>query len=176
MDVKKIITTGRLVLDQLSNDDNDFILKLVNTSGWIEFIGDKRIYSLNDAAAYIQKINANQNTIYWTVKLKDTLTSIGLVTFIKRDYLPHHDLGFAFLPNCNSKGYAYEATNGVLTYLMKNKLFITILAITLPHNTRSINLLQKLGFQYKKEVKNETDVLHVYETSSANSISSSEIP
>ncbi len=162
MDSKKTIATERLLLEQLSVDDKAFILELVNTQGWIEFIGDKKIHSLDDATAYIQKINANQNIIYWTAKLKATRSSIGLVTFIKRDYLSHHDLGFAFLPNFNAKGFAYEATRAVLTYLMERKAFETILAISLHYNTRSIKLLQKLGFKYEKEVQNENDALHLY--------------
>ncbi|MBL7872014.1 MAG: GNAT family N-acetyltransferase [Cyclobacteriaceae bacterium] len=163
---KKTIITERLVLGQLSIENHDFIFELVNTQGWIEFIGDKKIYSTADATAYIQKINATKN-IYWTVKLKDTRAYIGLITFIKRDYLPHYDLGFAFLPNFNSKGYGYESTKGVLTYLKENKAIETILAISKPNNTRSIHLLQKLGFQYEKEVKNGNVTLHVYEASIA---------
>ena len=172
MDFKRIIATERLLLEQLSVSNNKFILDLVNTPGWIEFIGDKKIYSLADATAYIQKINANQNIFYWTVKLKGTQTSIGLVTVIKRDYLPHHDLGFAFLPAFTAKGYAYEATNAVLTYLKENGAFETVLAISLPYNTRSTRLLQKLGFEYDKEVQNENDVLQLYKASLANLISS----
>lgn len=161
---EKTIAIERLILERLSNDDTDFILELVNTPGWIEFIGDKKICSIADAEVYIQKINATEN-IYWTVKLKNTQAAIGLITFIKRDYLPYHDLGFAFLPNFNAKGYGYEATKAVLTYLMEEKAFETILAISLPHNTRSINLLQKLGFKYLEAVKNKNDTLHVYKAS-----------
>jgi [ribosomal protein S5]-alanine N-acetyltransferase len=168
---EKTITTERLVLEPLTTDDTDFIFELVNTPGWLTFIGDKKIYSTTDATAYIQKVNATKNT-YWTVKLKDTRVSIGLVTFIKRDYLPHHDLGFAFLPTFNANGFAYEAAQTVLTYLQEHKVVEIILAISLPENTRSIKLLQKLGFQYKNEVLHMNDVLHLYEASIAKLSSS----
>jgi [ribosomal protein S5]-alanine N-acetyltransferase len=159
---EKTIVTERLVLNQLSIDDTEFIFELVNTPGWLTFIGDKKIYSTVDAKAYIKKIIANQNVIYWRVKRKETQTSIGLVTFIKRDYLRHHDLGFAFLPSFNSKGYAHEAAQAVLVYLLENWAVEIILAISLPDNIRSIKLLQKLGFQFKNEVQHENDVLHLY--------------
>lgn len=162
---KKTISTSRLIIDQLSVDDSLFIFELVNTQGWLTFIGDKEIRSTDDAASYIKKINATQSTIYWTVRLKTSNSPIGIVTFIKRDHLPHHDIGFAFLPAFYGKGYAFEATTAVLTHLARNKLFTTILAITLPHNTSSIKLLQKLGLEYSMEIKNENKSLHIYEAS-----------
>jgi [ribosomal protein S5]-alanine N-acetyltransferase len=164
LDAEKTIVTEHLVLNQLSISDTDFIFELVNTPGWLTYIGDKKIYSTADAKEYIQKINTNQTIIYWTVKLKETHSSIGLVTFIKRDYLPYHDLGFAFLPSFNSKGYAHEAAQAVLVHLLENRAVEIILAISLPDNISSIKLLQKLGFQFKNEVQHENDVLHLYET------------
>ena len=112
-------TTKRLLLDPLSINDKDFILELVNTDGWKSFIGNRNINSQSVAAAYIQKIIENPDTNYWTVKIKETKIPIGIITFIKRDYLEHHDIGFAFLPEYFNKGYAFEAANAVLKYLLK---------------------------------------------------------
>ena len=93
------MSTERLYLESLTFHDNEFILELVNSKGWLKFIGDRNIKSLSDSSTYIQKILDNPNTIYWVVKIKNSKTNIGIITFIKRDYLEHHDIGFAFLPD-----------------------------------------------------------------------------
>ena len=49
-------TTARLVLDNVAPGDAEFILRLVNTAGWLRFIGDRNIRTAEDARAYVQKI------------------------------------------------------------------------------------------------------------------------
>src|SRR5215218_4924840 len=94
------ITTERLVLETLRASDHGFILELVNTEGWLQFIGDRNIHSKDDAIRYIQKIDEAQNFTYWVVRTKETgAPPMGIVSFLKRDYLEHFDLGFAFLPS-----------------------------------------------------------------------------
>jgi [ribosomal protein S5]-alanine N-acetyltransferase len=162
MNTKITLTTERLLLQPLSESDSALILVLLNTEGWIKFIGNRNINSDEDAIAYIQKINSRENTTYWTVKIKDTDTAIGLVTLIKRDYLDHTDIGFAFLPNYFGKGYAYEGANAVLHYLARNNFITHILAETLPENIGSIKLIEKLGLQFEKVMEIDNETLHIY--------------
>ncbi len=168
MSVLETIITQRLLLEPLSANDANFILELVNTKDWLRFIGNKNISTTQDALAYIQKISANEHTNYWTVKLKDSNLPIGLVTLIKRDYLQHEDIGFAFLPNYFNKGFAYEATAHVLVHLVKHHQLTNIAAITIPENISSIKLLQKFGLKFKKEIEMDGEVLHLYEASKEN--------
>jgi [ribosomal protein S5]-alanine N-acetyltransferase len=161
---KVTLFTDRLLIEPLSESDNVFILELVNTDGWIKFIGNRNITSAADAIAYIQKINENQNVTYWTAKLRETNEPTGIITFIKRDYLEHNDIGFAFLPNFNNKGYAFEATQKVLHFLTQNNSFTYILATTIPENISSISLLKKLGLEFDKIIERENEILHVYKS------------
>lgn len=156
------IITSRLLIKPLSLYDDEFIFELVNTEGWIKFIGNRNITSQLDALAYIQKILDNENIFYWMVQLKDSQESIGLVTFIKRDYLSHHDIGFAFLPGFQKMGYAYEATMAVLDKLISELKLSHIVATTVPGNIKSIKLLQKIGLTFEKEIEVEKEKLHVY--------------
>lgn len=96
MNFPSLIETPRLILNSLNLNDNQFIFGLLNAEGWIKFIGDRNIASKEDAQTYIQKILDNKNIFYWIVKLKDPGEKIGLVTFIKRDYLSHHDIVLHF--------------------------------------------------------------------------------
>jgi len=154
--------TARLFLRTMNADDAAFIFELVNTPGWIKFIGDRNIKNSLDAGNYIQKIISNPAISYRVVTLQEDETDIGVVTFIKRDYLDHHDIGFAFLPAYNKQGYAFEATNEVLNDLLKTTEHTTILATTIPENSSSIQLLKKLGFSFSKEIIHEGLVLQLF--------------
>jgi len=156
--------TERLFLRELTVVDANFIFELVNTAGWIKFIGDRNIKTSEDADNYIQKIITNPNISYRVVTLQDDQTPIGVVTFIKRDYLEHHDIGFAFLPAYNKQGYAFEATKEVLNDLLNQQKHSTILATTIPVNISSIQLLTKLGFSFNKEITYEGELLQVFAT------------
>ena len=159
--LKTPLTTTRLLIDPLSLSNNKFILELVNTDGWLKFIGNRNINSEKEAATYIQKIIDNPNAAYFVVKLKNK-TKIGIVTFIKRDYLENHDIGFAFLPKFGNNGYAYEATSAVLMNVTRIYNLSHILATTIPENINSIKLLKKLGLSFEKEIEVENIKLHVY--------------
>ncbi len=154
--------TERLLLRTLTLADAPFIFELVNTAGWIKFIGDRNVHTKEDAERYIQKILSNADIHYRVVTLQDTQTTVGVVTLIKRNYLEHHDIGFAFLPNHAKQGYAFEASAAVLADLLKSNQHQTILATTLKENVSSIQLLQKLGFSFSKEITNENDTLQLF--------------
>ena len=135
---------------------------MLNTEGWLTFIGNRNIASHIDAQTYIQRIVANPNITYWVVRLKESTIPIGIITYIKRDYLEHYDIGFAFLPNFSKKGYAYEATLAVLNNIIQSQKPAWILATTIPQNTASINLLKKIGLTFEKELIIENETLHLY--------------
>ena len=153
--------TPRLTLTELTISDAIFILELINTPEWIQFIGDRNIRTYEGAIGYIEKIIANLNITYWVVKTHQQ-TSIGVITFIQRDYLPHPDFGFAFLSTHTKKGYAYRAAMAVLNDVKKDINYIQILAITLIENINSIQLLKKLGFTFNKEIIHDSEALQVY--------------
>lgn len=160
--------TKRLVLNPLSLSDNLFIFDLLNTEGFIKFIGDRNIKTDEDALNYCQKIIGNTAIRYWVVKLKKDLVPIGIITFIKRDYLDYPDIGFAFLPDYAKKGYAFEAASTVLNAAFRDVNQRFILATTLKDNVHSIKLLEKLGLAFDKEILVGDDSLMVYSKLGAN--------
>jgi [ribosomal protein S5]-alanine N-acetyltransferase len=160
--IQNIIITDRLILEKINPDDYDFLISLLNSKGWIENIGDRNIHSVNDAVLYIHKILESENFFYWVVRVKEEHIPAGIVSFIKRSYLDHFDIGFAFLPFHQGRGYAYEASNAVLSMVSKLPEHSIVLATTRPSNTSSIRLLNKLGFRFEKEMEMETKKLHVY--------------
>jgi RimJ/RimL family protein N-acetyltransferase len=135
---------------------------LVNSPGWIKFIGDRNIKTIEDAGKYIRRILSDGLIHYWVVHLQEPQMAIGLITFIKRSYLDHPDIGFAFLPAHAKLGYAFEAAHAVLLELMQSGKHPTILATTVKENDTSVRLLKKLGFSFKKAFRNEDDELYLF--------------
>jgi Acetyltransferases, including N-acetylases of ribosomal proteins len=156
------ILTDRVSLDRLTLDDHEFIQTLVNTKGWIEFIGERNVHSKEDAVKYVQKLMDTVNLMYWVVREKTTQQRLGVVTIIKRSYLEYSDIGFAFLPQFCGRGYAYEAAQALLSAARLYPEYQTMLATIVPSNAKSISLLTKLGFYFEEEINVEGETLHVY--------------
>lgn len=161
--MKELIhSTDRLFITEMTLDDAEFILELLHTEGWKKFIGDRNVNNKQEAEVYIRKIIGNPDFSYSAVRLKEGNVPIGMVSMIKRDYLDHHDIGFAFLPDYNGKGYAFEAASAVLNYPSTLAAHRRILATTLKHNSSSIQLLERLGLALDKEIKVEGRELFLY--------------
>jgi len=160
--MQKTYKTSRLLLRPLNLKDTEFILELMNTQGWISFIGDRNIKSIDNAQEYIRKTLGDQNIQYWIVQSEREIRGIGTISFIKRDYLEHYDLGFAFLPAFHNQGYAFEAALKVLEDKLKEDNHKSILATVKPENQPSIKLLEKLGFRFIKKMEHEHKQLFLY--------------
>lgn len=163
--MKPIIETTRLQLREFNLNDAKFILLLLNTPTWLEFIGDKQVKNLDDASQYInshllQSYKANGYGL-WLVELKDSNMPIGMCGLVKRESLEHTDIGFAFLPEFEGQGYGFESANAVMNYAKYSLKLDTILAITDVKNQSSIRLLEKIGlnFKYSKELSKNDKVL-----------------
>lgn len=146
------LQTERLELSLLKKEDAVFIEELVNTEGWLKFIGDRNVHSIPDAEAYIEKIAASPNINYWVARTREHKEPVGVISFIKRDYLEHWDIGFALLPAAFGKGYAYEGAMGVLKHNAATGKHQQFLATVMHSNQTSIKLLEKLGLIFEKEI------------------------
>ncbi len=151
-----VLTTDRLVLRHLTQDDAAFILELLNDPGWLRFIGDKGVRTLEDARNYLVKgplaMYERHGFGLYLVELADGHVPIGMCGLIKRDTLDDVDIGYAYLPAFRAKGYAHEAAAAVLAYGNRQFGLTRIVAITSPDNVGSSRLLEKLGMNHEKTV------------------------
>lgn len=145
------LETERLLINPLSENDFHFILKLLNTPGWLQFIGDRNVKSADDAQKYIGRIMENPKCHYHTFQLKETKETIGIITFLLRDTQQFPDIGYAMLPEFENRGFASEAAKSFLNKVISDKTADKIIAITLTENKKSIRLLQKIGLRFEKE-------------------------
>jgi len=144
------LRTGRLVIRELSAADAPFMLRLLNEPSFLANIGDRGVRTIPDAEAYIDRgpraSYARHGFGLCAVTLADEGTAIGICGILKRDALPQPDLGFAFLPEYWSLGYAFEAASAVRDFARQTLGLPRLLAIVSPGNDSSIRLLGRLGF------------------------------
>jgi RimJ/RimL family protein N-acetyltransferase len=154
--VKQVLETDRLTLRWLTADDSAFILELLNDPGWLQFIGDKGVHTLEEARGYLLKgpidMYGRLGFGLYLTELKESGVPIGICGLIKRDGLEDIDVGFAFLPQFRTKGYAYESASAVMVYGKDVLKLERIVAVTSPENHNAARLLEKLGLRFKQMV------------------------
>ncbi|MBK8878473.1 MAG: GNAT family N-acetyltransferase [Haliscomenobacter sp.] len=153
--------TDRLFLRPTTEKDAVFLLELLNSPTWLEYIGDRKVYTLEDARGYIQSRITPQlerlGYANYTLVRKADRMKIGLCGLYDREGLDGVDLGFALLPAFEKQGYAFEAARKLLE---AGTLFFhipEILAITTQLNHNSQKLLKKLGFRFVKTIRMAND-------------------
>ena len=155
------IFTKRLRLASVTMNDYVFMRQLVNTEGWLRFIGDRHVHTDDQARAYIDRILHTPNLTYWVVWHNQLNVPTGIISLIKRDYLEHFDIGFAFLPEYQRHGYALEGAQVIMEHTQQRRI-TTLLATIIPGNVRSINLLERLGFSFDQKMEINHDTIWVY--------------
>ena len=164
--VTLIANTHRLLLRHIAPSDAAFYRQLVNEPAWIANIGDRQVHSLGDAR---QQITGKLMASYaqhgfgmYLVALNATGHAIGICGLVKRDTLPHPDIGFAFLQGYWGQGYALEAAGAVLDHAFGKLNLGQVLGITLESNKSSADLLIKLGLRYQGEVQLGDETRNLY--------------
>lgn len=151
-----VIRTARLSLSELTGEESGFIFSLMNSPGWLKFIGDRGIRNLEDAENYIRnntlRSYSENGFGMYLVKTIQGNTPIGMCGLVKRSFLEHADIGFAFLPEYNGYGYAFESALAVMDFARTSLGLKKILAIVDPANQASVRLLEKLDMQWVKDI------------------------
>ncbi len=147
-----ICETERLRLDHLTEDDAAFAVKLMNDASYIRNIGDKNVRTLEHARDYLTNgpiaSYAHHRFGLNRVTLKATGAVAGMCGLLRRDGMQDVEIGYAFLPEFWSKGYAAEAVAGVLRTAVTLHGLQRVIAVVSPDNAESIRLLEKLGFAF----------------------------
>lgn len=147
-----LIQTERLELVPFVHADAPFILSLVNSPGWLRYIGDRNVHTAEDAVAYLEngplKSFRDHGFGLMRVGLKGSGLPIGMCGLLRRPELDGPDIGFAFLPEYHRQGYALEAARAVVAFAREQLRLSELLAIVQADNAASIGLLRNLGFVF----------------------------
>jgi len=161
----KILETERLILREIIETDDEFVLDLLNQPSFIKYIGDRNVRTIEQAREFIENRYRQSYREHgfglYAVELKSEIpnpkSQIGICGFVKRDSLPDADIGFAFLPQFCGKGYALESANAVMKYGRDVLGLARVLAITSQDNESSGRLLEKIGFKFESLIKMPPD-------------------
>lgn len=156
-----ILETGRLQLRALNYGDANFIVQLMNSPGWLAFIGDRNVRSEEAAKSYLKngplKSYRENGFGLYLVETKESPKSIGMCGILKRETLDHPDIGFAFLPEYSGQGYAREIAKATVAWAGNSLNIPKLLAITKPDNHRSIALLEHIGLKFQRKFESPAD-------------------
>jgi len=146
----QVCATDRLQLRHFNVQDAPFIVALLDDPGFIRYIADKQVRTEADAIGYLVEgplASYRRNGFGLNAVVHSASnTLIGMCGVILRDGLPNPDLGYAFLSEHCNQGFATEACIATVSLAQAQWKIPTLLAITLPENTGSARVLQKLGF------------------------------
>ena len=148
------IETQRLVIRSFEEGDVPEYAEIVGDLRVTRYLGDGRPYSQEEATAYIRECIALESEIgfsRYAVLLDGEL--IGFCGF-KPDR-DHIDLGWRYAHQHWGHGYATEAARAVLEYGTETLQLAPIVAVSYEDNVASVNVIQKLGFQFVKRTENE---------------------
>jgi len=147
------LETSRLVLRRLVFDDAPFLVALLNQPSFIANIGDRGVRNVEDAHRYLRD---GPHAMYerhghglWHVARKPDGVGVGLCGLLKRDNLPHVDVGYAYLPEFWGQGYAVEAAAATLAHGAGKFGLTRIIGVVSEGNSASIRVLEKIGMRFE---------------------------
>ncbi|MGH6623603.1 MAG: GNAT family N-acetyltransferase [Burkholderiaceae bacterium] len=150
------LQTSRLLIERFTESDAGFIVELLNDPGWLRFIGDKKVRTLDDARQYL---HAGPLAMYeergfglCRVSRRADGLALGMCGLLKRDGLDDIELGFAFLPEGRGQGYAREAAAAVIEFGFESLAAPRIVAITNSENAASARVLEGVGMHFDRVV------------------------
>lgn len=162
----------KFTLAPLTLDDAGFLLDLLQSPEYIEFIGDRGVDTLDKAAEYLDGYflaSEREHGFGYLVVRNENDKAIGMVGMMKREYMDYPDLGFAFLPESFGKGYALASCKAYLEQQQAKSEITQIEAFTDVANKASQRLLERLGFELIKQFPHPDDgvTMMVYKLSLA---------
>ena len=154
--VPAVFESARLRLRHVADEDAPFILGLLNDPGWLRYIGDRGVRTLDDARKYIaegpRRMYAEHGFGLYLVERKADGTPLGLCGLIRRDTLPDVDIGFALAEPFRGQGYAHEAAAATLRHAREALQLTRVVAIAMPANVASTRLLERLGLRFERTI------------------------
>ena len=160
--------TERLFLKPSSKEDAAFMLELVNTPKWLAYIGDRKVYTIEAARLYIKDRITPQferlGYANYTVVRKSDGAKMGSCGLYDREGLEGIDIGFAFLPQYEKQGFAFESASKIRDLAINHFGITEISAITTKENIASQKLLEKLGLKFitMVNIPNDEEELLLY--------------
>ena len=108
----------RLIIRPTLEKDAELIYQLMNSAKFIKYVGDRKLYTLEDAEIYIQdkmlpQLRSLGYSNYSIINKKNG-AKIGICGLYNREGLDGIDIGFGILPEYEGLGYAFESSSRLI--------------------------------------------------------------
>ena len=149
------IITERLVLRNLSLEDDNEILFLRSDERILKYLDIPISKTVDDARNFINMINdgiLNNQWIYWGITFKNETKLIGTIclwNFSKDNFSA--SIGYVLHPDFQGRGIMQDAFIEILNFGFRTLKLKSIEADVVPDNYKSIQLLKKNNFILKEQ-------------------------
>jgi RimJ/RimL family protein N-acetyltransferase len=146
--------TPRLVVRDLTDDDAPALYEMHRHDEVMRWLDRTLSTGPADELVRLERWRALGGDGYgfFGIELRETGALAGVLVFKPFNDLPHIDLGWRLHPDHWGNGYATEAARGAIEYGFGTLGLDEIAAATLPHNTRSRAVMERLGMTYAGDV------------------------
>jgi ribosomal-protein-alanine N-acetyltransferase len=140
----------------LRSENREFLTHLDSNADVMQFIHTGPL-TIEEARSYadttIELAKHNVHFHKWLVEVNYDQARIGWVELAKyrqehrrRDLSDDVQIGYEFAPEYWNAGYATEAARAVVNHVFSTLALDRLVAFARPENTRSVRVLEKLGF------------------------------
>ncbi len=153
------LESERLILNEISMNDLDFLFEIRNNDANNKFIGRKKS-SLEEVKQFIvDRISdfKEKKGITWMIYSKETKQNTGSICYWNFNFENDSaEIGYELAPEFHGKGFMQEALSKVINFGFNELNLQTIEAFTDKNNTSSINALVKFNFIQNTEFESKT--------------------
>jgi RimJ/RimL family protein N-acetyltransferase len=154
------LDSKRLILRTWEEGDREPYFRLASDPVVMQYLGSPA--TREEADAWINRHRAQLTELgfaYWAVELRETRQLIGAVGLSRVRYEAHFTpavgVGWRLAQEFWGHGYASEAAEAVLRYGFEKLQLEHIVAVTVPANIRSQQVMQRLGMN--RSIEDEFD-------------------
>tara|TARA_R110002020_G_scaffold17804_10_gene63128 strand:+ start:3891 stop:4421 length:531 start_codon:yes stop_codon:yes gene_type:complete len=163
-----ILTTERLTLRQLSDNDVQEIFILRSDALINKYLDRNPSKTLEDALKFIKKIK-NNSLSYWAIQQKGNKKLVGTIClFDISAELKKCEIGYELLTEYQGKGIMRETVKKIIEYSTQTLGLKTIDAYTHKDNQSSTNLLKELKFKSTDRIDDTNSNLILFRLNISN--------
>lgn len=144
INMKIRLETDRLIMRNFDLTDERDALEYLSDEQTMYYVEDP--FDIPQTREFIEECGMCEPPYVYALELKETKKVIGHIIFHEYNQECIYELGFIINRNYHRKGYAYEICKELINYAFTELQVHKIVAETIAPNSKSRNLLEKLGF------------------------------
>jgi RimJ/RimL family protein N-acetyltransferase len=161
------LETPRLYLREMNVSDASDIYHLNLDPQVIKYTGDVAFDSIADAKRFIETYDHYEKYGFgrWAMISKSDHAFIGWCGIKYSPSIGEYDIGYRLMKKYWGQNYATEAASACIDWAFAKLDISTIIGRSVEENIASCRVLEKIGLRYVKTIKENNDMLKIYQIS-----------